>query len=91
MEGRSWEGVVVIVPALPQARKAHEPIVAAEIGRAEGPAAPAVADRIDREGHILHGELAEQPTPGEPDPSGDEKANDARISGGNNSAHSGEG
>src|SRR5437763_1547772 len=78
VEGRAREGVVVVVPALPEGEDAHDPLVAAAVaGRERGPT-ERVADRVDAEGEVVRQEDADPASPEQPGPAtqpeGDDEA-----------------
>ncbi len=63
VEGGAWEGVMIVVPALPESQHSHNPLVAAAIVRLELAFAEGVADGIDAKADMVPKENAHQPTP----------------------------
>ena len=59
------ERVVVVVPALAERDQAQQPDVARLVGALEVPPAPEVADRVDRERHVVQQEDADRAAPEE--------------------------
>src|SRR5207248_3376971 len=60
---RLGERVVVVVPALPQSKQPHDPLIATLIRRIERAAAELVTHRIDRPREVMCDEDAHQATP----------------------------
>src|SRR4051794_32523153 len=58
--GRGREGVVRVVPALPQRQDAEQVVVAALIVAAVGPEAPPVADGVHAPGNVVDQEDPDQ-------------------------------
>ena len=61
--GRGREGVVVVVPPLPQAENAEQEVVPAAIAGLEGTAPPQMAHRVDAPGNVMDQEDPGQAAP----------------------------
>jgi hypothetical protein len=59
MESGTWERVMIVMPALTEAQQAHNPFVAALVGRLELALAKSVADGI----HTPHSMMGEERLP----------------------------
>src|SRR5215210_4186903 len=65
VEGRARERVVVVVPALAERDQGQQPDVAALVLRPELALPPEVADRVDRERHVVEQEDPDRAAPEE--------------------------
>src|SRR6266516_4038052 len=68
-KGRAWEGMMIVVPALAETQKRHNPLIAALISRLELALAKNVADGIGAKCDMMHQKNSYQPSPKESGPS----------------------